>query len=66
MENFITVIAWIFGVLSTLFTLLRVHGYCTYTELERALDNFKGVKVTFPIHTSGIIAIVCWAWIISV
>lgn len=66
MSDFITIIAWIFGVLSTIFTLARIYGYYTYSEMDELRDALKGQKATFPVVIPGSIAIICWAWVIGV
>ncbi len=63
--NFLTIIAWIFGVLATLLLILRIIGALCYDERAKLLDNLKGVERAFPVAIPGTIAIVCWAWIIS-
>jgi hypothetical protein len=63
--TFITILAWIFGVLSTGFTLLRIIASMMYSELDKMRDNIRGITVTYPIKVPGAIAIICWAWIIS-
>ena len=62
---FITIIAWVIGVGTTLFTILRIIAYNSYTDLDRALDGIKGVKASFPVTGLLITATVCWAWIIA-
>lgn len=63
--GFITVLAWVFGVLATTRTLLQMLGKHYYTEFEKIRDQIQGVERVFPFMLSGSIAIVCWAWIVS-
>lgn len=65
MTEFITIIAWIFGVISTIITLARILGFFTYSEMQKTLDMINGIGRTFPIYKCGSLAIFCWAWIIS-
>lgn len=65
MTEFITILAWVFGVLSTIFTLARIYAFLNYSELEKMMDNLRGITMTFPIYKSGSLAIICWAWIIT-
>lgn len=66
--EFITILAWIFGVLSTLLVILRIVGFIYYNHtdagrLDRLSDALSGVRGTFPILFPSIIAIICWVWI---
>ena len=65
MENFITILAWIFGVLAGGFTILRVVGYCTYPDIERLKDRMSGKEVSFSVSIPGSITIICIAWVLS-
>lgn len=60
----ITILAWIFGILSTCFTVLRVYGFLTYSERDRMRDYMRGQNISYPVIIPGSIAIVCWVWII--
>jgi len=62
---FLTVLAWLFGIPSTIFTGIRIVGYLHYSELEQLRDRMRGFKRSYSITISGTIALVCWAWIIS-
>ena len=64
--KFISVLAWIFGILSGLLLIGRIIGAMCYSEYDRIADALKGYKATFPIMTPGIICIVCVAWLFSV
>lgn len=61
--DFITILAWIFGILSTGLVLLRITAGLLYTELDRLRDAARGFQVIFPIRFPLIVAIVCWVWI---
>jgi hypothetical protein len=63
--NFINVLAWIAAIISTGFVAARIAAYYCYSELEKIRDKMNGVHTTFPITNGSIVAIICWAWIIS-
>jgi len=63
--TYITVLAWIVGVLSTILFIIRVHDGAVYTDLEKSMDAIKGQKVSFPIKIPGALMIVSWSWIIT-
>lgn len=63
--KFITNLAWVFGVLSTLLLIARIYGALTYTKFEKLIDQLNGVKASFPIKWPSLVAIVCWVWIIT-
>jgi hypothetical protein len=65
MIDFITTLAWFFGILSTLFTILRIVGFMMYSDLDKIYDKMRGVKTTYSVRIPGLIAILCWSWIIS-
>lgn len=62
--KFLFVLAIIFGCLSTGLLLLRILGKLTYNDLDALRDSLQGRVATFPITYPGIIAIVCWCWVI--
>jgi len=62
---FIDVLAWIFAIISTGFVALRLIGYAMYDDLDKLRDKLNGVEARFPIINGGIVAIICWAWIIA-
>jgi len=64
MENYITILAWIFGSLSTALTIIRILGWLMYSDLERTLDQLQGYTIKFPIVVPGTIAILCWVWVL--
>jgi len=63
--EFITLLAWIFGVGSTLLVALRIWTGATYTLREKMLDQLQGQVATFPIMKPAILAVVCWAWLLT-
>ena len=68
--EFITILAWIFGALSTLYVgLTLVVGFLyRFTEkgrLQQTLDAYQGFRHTYPIIIPGVTAIICWAWIFT-
>lgn len=65
MIEFITVLAWVFGILSTIMTIARLIGFFSYSEIQKLVDEMDGVRRTFPIIKCGTIAIFCWVWIIT-
>jgi hypothetical protein len=65
LETFLTIIAWVFGVLSSLLLLLKVLTAAMYSEQERRLDACRGRKRVFPIMKPLVLAVICWAWILS-
>jgi len=62
---FINILAWVFAILSTLFVIVRLSGYFLYDDLDRLRDSLAGVHAEFPIINGGIVAVICWAWIIA-
>ena len=65
MENFITTLAWIFGIGSTVLIVLRIICAACYSDLEKLQDQLRGIKKTYPIGKPLMVAIVCWGWIFS-
>lgn len=63
--KFITTLAWVFGSLSSLLLILRIVGFFAYSDIEKLCDNIQGKEKTFPVIFPGMIAIICWIWIIS-
>ena len=63
MIEFITILAWVFGIASLIFTILRIISALTYSELERLADRLNNREVTFPITIPLCICIVCFAWL---
>jgi len=63
--KYIYVLAWIFGVLSTIFTILRIIAYFNYSELDKLKDKMTyGTEATFSILKTGIVMILCWTWVL--
>jgi len=63
--TFITIIAWVLGIGSTLLMGLRMRGYLTYSDREQLLDAARGIQRTFPLTVPSIIALICWSWILT-
>jgi len=69
MENlllFLHIIAWVFGIVSTLYASLLTYWAFTYPgSLEEITDKMSGYTKSFrPLRFWGI-ALVCWAFIIA-
>ena len=62
---FVDVIAWIFGVSSTILIVLRIIGWLTYTDIDKIHDAAKGIITTFPVFWPSVISVLCWAWLIT-
>ncbi len=62
---FFTILAWVFGTTSTLLLLFRIIGYFIYTDLDKNIDEIKGIRRTFPITKPFIVSVISWAWILS-
>ena len=63
--NFLTALAWIFGVMSVFLIVLRIIGSITYSELDKLCDKLEGKIVTFPLLTPTVVAIICFTWILT-
>lgn len=63
--TFITIVAWVLAVGSTIMVVLRLYMQSTYTELHEALDSIKGFKRSWPVKKPLIAAIISWAWIFT-
>ena len=63
--NFLDIVAWILAILSTLFIIGRLSAFFLYDDLDRLRDRMRGIKAHFPIIKGGIVAVICWAWIIA-
>ena len=66
MEQFITVMAWVFGVGNVVVIVLKLICAHNYTELQKMLDIYKkGGYKTFPIKNNLIVLVICACWLIS-
>lgn len=65
MENFITLLAWMFGCCTTLMFVARFLCWVNYDEIQKMQDEVRGLTRRFPMKLCGCIAIVCWAWILT-
>lgn len=64
--KFVTVLAWIFGVGSSLLLVLSAWLTVSYeNSMEKNLDAIRGYQKSYPLFWPLMIAIVCWAWIIA-
>lgn len=63
--TFLTILAWVFGVLAIGLIASRIYANYSYTELAKALDKARGINKTFPILRPGFVFIICLAWILS-
>jgi len=62
---FLTVLAWIFGILSTVIFLGAVYLNVTYIgSLQESLDALRGKTRTYRAGVWLLIAIICWTFII--
>ncbi len=67
MHDFITTLAWMFGVLSILVIIIRIVGYIGYVDSTAELrDLVNDRRTTFPIWIPSIVAIICIAWLITI
>jgi hypothetical protein len=69
LQIFINIMAWILCISSGGFTLLRIIASIRYFSkagaLERALDELKGIKTSFPILVPGSCFVISLVWIIA-
>jgi hypothetical protein len=65
MSEYITIIAWIFGVLSSLLIVLRLLAFATYSEIDRLCDSINGQRAEFSIVWPSVVAILCWSWVLK-
>ena len=76
MIAFLNIIAWVFGIGCTIWTILKCVGYwhTTCTEagqqqfrMERLAAMVKGhdIKPVLNIKWCGLTAIICWCWVIA-
>ena len=59
-ERFFTVLAWIFGLWSTLIVVAVIALACL-----QAMYPYKYGDNRYPIGFSLTVAIICWAWILT-
>ena len=63
---FLHIIAWVFGILSTLYASLLTYWAMTYPgSLEEIADKMKGYTKEFRPFKYFVVSIVCWAFIIA-
>jgi len=64
--SFIDILAWFFGCLSVLIVIIQLINRWTYrSSMNKIIDNMQGMTGTFPIMKYLIVAVVCWAWVLS-
>jgi hypothetical protein len=63
--TFLMVLAWIGLIGGGFVTAMRIWGALSYSEIEKLLDQYKGVSRTHPIAISGTIFIVSAAFLIA-
>lgn len=63
--TFITIVAWIFGILFTLTLIARILAAATYTDTQRLIDRAAGIRRQFPVAIPFFVAVVCWVWIFT-
>lgn len=63
--EFFTVLACIFGIISSFVLVARIICWANYTEQQAMHDYMLGIKRKFPIFWPGVTAIICWAWVIT-
>lgn len=63
---FLTIIAWVIGTLSTLYGgLLLFWGLKYPGSLEEAIDKINGYTKVFRPMRPLVVALICWAFIIT-
>lgn len=62
---FLNIIAWVVGIASSIVLLLRILGAATYSEVDQIRDKMNGIRRTWPVMWPGLIALICWAFIIA-
>ena len=63
--QFVTILAWIFGVASTILLIARMIGAATYDEIDEARDALRGRMATFPMLWPAVTSVVCWIWVLT-
>lgn len=63
---FLKIIAWVFAIISTVFTILCTYGTLTYPgSMDETIDKLQGIKRSYPVAPWLITAVICWAFIIA-
>ena len=65
MNVFLNYLALIFGILASGLLILRILGALTYTDINKLVDQMKGIRRTFPLAIPLVVSIVCWLWFIA-
>lgn len=63
---FLTVIAVLVGIYSTLVAFVTIVSAINYPgSLEDIWDRARGIKKTYYWGKYALIAVICWAWVIT-
>jgi hypothetical protein len=63
---FLHIIAWVLGIMSTLYAILLTYWALTYpNSIEELCDKYKGYIKTFKPLKFWAVALVSWAFIIA-
>lgn len=63
---FLKIIAWVFGIISTVFSLMCIYGTIKYPgSVDETIDKLQGVSRSYPVTRWLVIAVLCWAFIIA-
>ncbi len=65
MSTFFNIIAWAFGIASTLLLFIRMKALWDYSEYDAVRDSMRGIRRVFPMKWPAMLALICWAWIIA-
>ena len=63
--TFLTILAWIGFVGGALLTAGRIWGAVSTTELDRAMAQYRGLRITHPIKLPATIATVSGAFLLA-
>lgn len=65
MVEYLTILAWLFGIPATLMALGRMIVYLAYRadEIWQLRDLVRGQKRSFPVTIPASISVICWVWI---
>jgi hypothetical protein len=61
-----TIVSIVFGIMSTFVVVVRLIQAAIYDEVDKIVDQAKGLTRTFPLLKPTIVMILCWAWVIAV
>jgi hypothetical protein len=63
--KFLTIIAWVLGIVYTAGFLFILLQGLTYTKLDKLIDELHGQRKIFQIRGKFIVALLCWAFLIA-